>query len=207
MLESLLLVCSLCIDTFVASIAYGTDKIKIPFSSAMIINIVCSLFLAFSLFLGAIFKDFLSPSVATSISFCLLFLLGVYRLFESFFKKYIQKYSNIEVPLTFKVFDFKFVLEIYADEIKADYDKSKVLTWKEAFYLAVALSLDSLAVGFGSSLGNVDYVEVVVLSLIVGLCALLLGSYLGTKFAQKANINLSWLSGAILILLAFIRTM
>lgn len=207
MLESLLLVCSLCIDTFVASIAYGTDKIKIPFSSAMIINIVCSLFLAFSLFLGSIFKDFLNPSVATSVSFCLLFLLGVYRLFESFFKKYIRKYSNIGVPLTFKVFDFKFVLEIYANEIKADYDKSKVLNCKEAFYLAVALSLDSLAVGFGSSLGSVNYVEVVILSLIIGLCSLLLGSYLGSKFAQKANINLSWLSGAILILLAFIRTM
>lgn len=205
MLESLLLVCSLCIDTFVASIAYGTDKIKIPFSSAMIINIVCSLFLAFSLFLGSIFKDFLNPNVATSISFCLLFILGVYRLFESFFKKCIQKYSNIEVPLTFKVFDFKFVLEIYADEIKADYDNSKVLTCKEAFYLAVALSLDSLAVGFGSSLGSVNYVEVVILSLIIGLCALLLGSYLGSKFAQKVNINLSWLSGAILILLAIMR--
>lgn len=205
MLESLLLVCSLCIDTFVASIAYGTDRIKIPFSSAMIINFVCSLFLAFSLFLGSIFKDFLNPSIATTISFFLLFILGVYRLFESFFKKYIQKYSSIGVPLTFKIFDFKFVLEIYADEVKADYDKSKVLTSKEAFYLAVALSLDSLAVGFGSSLGSVRYVEVVILSLIIGLCTLLLGGYLGRKFAQKANINLSWLSGAILILLAIIR--
>ena len=30
MIESLLLVSSLCIDSFVASIAYGTSKIKIP---------------------------------------------------------------------------------------------------------------------------------------------------------------------------------
>ncbi|MEG1310611.1 MAG: sporulation membrane protein YtaF [Romboutsia sp.] len=205
MLESLLLVCSLCIDTFVASIAYGTDKIKIPFSSAIIINCVCSLFLAFSLFLGSVFKDFLNLNIATIISFCLLFILGIYRLFESFFKKYIQKYSDIGVPLTFKVFDFKFVLEIYANEIKADYDKSKTLNYKEAFYLAVALSLDSLAVGFGSSLGSVRYLEVIILSLLIGLFALLIGGYLGRKFAQKININLSWLSGAILIVLAIIR--
>ena len=39
----------------------------------------------------------------------------------------------------FKVFDFKFVLQIYADEIKADYDNSKLLSAKEAFYLAIAL--------------------------------------------------------------------
>lgn len=86
MVESLLLVCSLCIDTFVTSIAYGTNKIKIPFSSAIIINGTCSLFLAISLFIGSILKDFLNPSISTSISFCLLFLLGVYRLFESFLK-------------------------------------------------------------------------------------------------------------------------
>ncbi len=205
MVESLLLVCSLCIDTFVASIAYGTDKIKIPFSSAIIINGTCSLFLAISLFIGSILKDFLNPSISTSISFCLLFLLGVYRLFESFFKRYIRKFSEIGVPLTFKIFDFKFVLQIYADEVKADYDNSKILTSKEALYLSVALSLDSLAVGFGSSLGNVHYLEVLILSIIIGFIALSFGGCLGRKFAQKVDINLSWLSGAMLIVLSIIR--
>lgn len=203
--ESLLLVCSLCIDTFVASIAYGTDKIKIPFCSAIIINVVCSLFLAISLFIGSVLKDFLNPSIAATISFYLLFLLGIYRLFESFFKGYIQKFSNIGVPLTFKIFDFKFVLQIYADETKADYDNSKILTSKEAFYLAVALSLDSLAVGFGSSLGSVHYLEVIILSLVIGFLALSSGGYLGRRFAQKVDINLSWLSGAMLIALSIIR--
>lgn len=205
MVESLLLVCSLCIDTFVASIAYGTDKIKIPFSSTIIINFTCSLFLAISLFIGSILKDFLNPNIATIISFCLLFLLGVYRLFESFFKKYIKKCSDIGVPLTFKVFDFKFVLQIYADEIKADYDNSKILTPKEALYLSVALSLDSLAVGFGSSLGNINYLEVLILSIIIGFIALSSGGYLGRKFAQKVDVNLSWLSGAMLIALSIMR--
>lgn len=205
LLESLLLVFSLSIDTFVASIAYGTSKIKIPFYSALIINGVCSVFLATSLLVGSVFKDFLQPSVATTLSFCLLFILGVYRLFECFFKSYIQKFSNIGVPLTFKLFDFKFVLEIYANETKADYDKSKVLTAKEAFYLSVALSLDSLAVGFGSSLGSVHYFEVIFLSLVIGLIALLVGCFLGSKFIEKIDINLSWLSGVMLIVLAIIR--
>lgn len=205
MVESLLLVCSLCIDTFVTSIAYGTNKIKIPFSSAIIINGTCSLFLAISLFIGSILKDFLNPSISTSISFCLLFLLGVYRLFESFFKRYIQRFLEIGVPLTFKIFDFKFLLQIYADEVKADYDNSKILTSKEAIYLSVALSLDSLAVGFGSSLGNVHYLEVLILSIIIGFIALSCGGCLGRKFAKKVDINLSWLSGVMLIVLSIIR--
>jgi putative sporulation protein YtaF len=109
------------------------------------------------------------------------------------------------MPLTFKIFDFKFILEIYANETKADYDKSKILTSKEAIYLATALSLDSLAVGFGSSLGNVRYLEVIILSLIIGLISLLCGVILGKKFIEKIDVNLSWLSGAMLIVLAILR--
>ena len=106
----------------------------------------------------------------------------------------------------FKVFDFKFVLQIYADEIKADYDNSKLLSAKEAFYLAIALSLDSLAVGFGSGLGYVNYAQVIILCFLVGIVCLRLGSQLGRHFANIMNVNLSWLSGVLLIILAFIRT-
>ena len=59
MLESLLLVSSLCIDSFVASISYGTSKIKIPIRSVIIINFVCTTTLACSLFIGSVFKNFL----------------------------------------------------------------------------------------------------------------------------------------------------
>ena len=126
MLQSLLLVLSICLDTFLASIAYGTEKIKIPLSSSIIINLVCSSFLCVSLLLSNILNDFIPIGIANILSFLLLLSIGVYRIFEVFFKKYIRRFSNKNTPLTFKVFDFKFVLQIYADEIKADYDKSKL---------------------------------------------------------------------------------
>lgn len=205
MIESLILVSSLCIDTFVASIAYGTDRIKIPFYSNLVINFVCSLFLGIALALGGFLKDFLSPNTASVLSFALLLSLGFFRLFESFFKTYVRKFSSVGAPLTFKVFDFKFVLEIYANETKADYDKSKTLTLKEAVYLAVALSLDSLAVGFGSSLVSINHLQVVILSFVIGTCCLFIGVRIGKKFIEKVDLNLSWLSGLMLIVLAFIR--
>lgn len=205
MIESLILVSSLCIDTFVASIAYGTDRIKIPFSSNIAINIVCSLFLGISLALGFIFKEFLSPDIASIASFILLLTLGTLRLFESFFKTYVKKFSTLGAPLTFKVFDFKFVLEIYANETKADYDKSKKLSLKESIYLATALSIDSIAVGFGSSLVSINYIQVLLLSFLIGVVSLFFGVFIGRKFIEKVNINLSWLSGSMLICLAFIK--
>jgi len=207
MLESLLLVSSLCIDSFVASIAYGTSKIRIPTLSAIIINLVCTLTLACSLFIGSIFKSFLPGNLPATLGFLLLMAIGIYRLFEYLFKAYISKYSKSNSPLTFKIFDFKFVLQVYANEIKADFDNSKCLNVKESFYLALALSLDSLAVGFGSSLYSINYTQVLILCFIIGILSVSIGVFLGRKFAQKLHLELSWLSGVLLILLAIIRVL
>lgn len=205
MVQSLILVLSLCIDTFVTSIVYSSNKIKIPVVSGLIIDTICSLFLAISLFFGYLIKDFIPINIASTISFLLLLILGVYRLFEAFFKNLIKKYYDKGSPLTFKIFEFKFILQIYADEVKADLDESKILSPKEAFFLAVALSLDSLTVGFGCSLGSVNYLATVLLSFLVGALLLVLGGCVGRKISKNYNLNLSWLSGVLLIILAFIR--
>ncbi|PRR81466.1 sporulation membrane protein YtaF [Clostridium vincentii] len=202
MIQSLLLVSSVCIDAFVASIAYGTNRIKIPVLSAIIISFVGSLILGISLFFGGFIKDFLPGNLPIILSFSILMLLGIYRLFEGLFKNYIQKKHKIDKPLTFKLFDIQFVLQVYADETKADFDKSKTLTSKESFYLASALSFDSLAVGFGSSLVGGGYIQTVFLCLILGIIAVLVGVFIGKKLVAKTNINLSWLSGVILMILA-----
>lgn len=207
MLESLLLVSSLCIDSFVASIAYGTSKIRIPPLSAIIINLVCTSTLAFSLLIGSIIKKFLPGRLPIILGFILLMALGIYRLFEYILKSYISKKSKADTPLTFKIFDFNFVLQVYADEIKADFDKSKYLSSKESFYLALALSLDSIAVGFGSSLVAINYSEVLILCFIIGMLAVSIGIFLGHKFAEKLHFELSWLSGLLLIVLAIVRVL
>ena len=203
MLQSFLLVLSLCLDSFVASIAYGTDKINIPIKSSILINFVCSLFLSISLLGGNIFKDFISAKLASNFSFVILFSLGFYRFFEAIFKNYFRKYSNKNKPIMFKLFDFRFMLNVYVDEIKADFDNSKTLTLKEAFYLSSALSLDSLAVGFGISLINDNYIQIVLLTFVMGIISISSGVYLGKKFSNFSNINFSYLSGMILMIIAF----
>lgn len=205
MFASLLLVLSISLDSFVASIAYGTNKIKIPLKSALIIDIVSALVLGLSLTVGSLLKDFIPANTAVIFSFLILLGLGIYRLFECIFKGYILKRSNLQKPLTFKLFDFKFIMEVYADETKADFDNSKTLSSKEAFYLSMALSLDSLAVGFGCSLIYINPIEVIVVCLIAGIMAIYIGGFIGRKFVEKLNLDLSWLSGVLLIILAFMR--
>lgn len=205
MIESLLLVSSVCIDAFVASIAYGTNKIKIPFYASIVISIIGSIFLGISLFLGSFIKDFLPTNFAVLLSFCILMIIGIYRFFEGIFKNYISKKNKLLKPLKFKIFDLNFVLQVYADETIADFDHSKVLTIKESLYLASALSFDSIAVGFGDSLGNSEYLSSIFLCFIIGVLAVSLGQVIGKKLVEKSNLNLSWLSGIILMVLAVKR--
>lgn len=205
MFQSFLLVLSICIDSFVASISYGTNKIKIPFLSTLIICIIGSLSLGVSLFFGDILKNYLPSHIATFFSFIILMCLGIYRFFEGIFKLFIQSKKIVDSPLKFKIFDMNFVLQVYAYEIKADFDNSKTLSFKEAIYLGLGLSFDSIAVGFGSSLTMTNYFEVIILSFLIGIISILLGVIIGKVIAKKTNINLSWLSGAILMILATIR--
>lgn len=205
MLQALILVLSLCLDSFMASIAYGTKKILIPFKSALAINIICSLTLLISLLLGSFISDYLPNGLPSFVSFILLFSLGVYRLFESILKSFIMKRPAKTEPLKFKLFDINFIIQVYADETKADFDNSKVLSLKEAIYLALALSVDSLAVGFGYSLIQTNELLIVSLCFIIGMTLLYLGCKLGKKFSEISSFNISWLSGLLLIILSISR--
>ncbi|MFW5647801.1 MAG: sporulation membrane protein YtaF [Candidatus Alkaliphilus sp. MAG34] len=203
MVETLLLVFTLSLDAFVASVAYGTNEIKIPFISTAIINITCSSLLAFSLFLGSVVKKIVPESITLLASFLILMLLGIFYLFQGIIKNRIAKTptSNGEVKL--KISDL--IISVYVDETNADFNKSKDLGPKESLYLAVALSLDSLAIGFSSSLAGINYIRVIFLSLLYGIVAVQLGLLIGRKLVEKSNINISWLSGAILMVLAITK--
>ena len=204
-METILLVLTLSLDSFVASVAYGSNKIKIPFLSIIIINIVCSFFLGFSIFFGSQVKNILPENTTLIISFIILILLGIYYLCEGIFKAYLEKKSDINSKVKLKLFDIWFIVDIYVDETKADFNHSKNLDAKEAVYLATALSLDSLAVGFGSSLGNINYLNVILLSLIFGIFSIWSGLLIGKTILEKSKINLSWLAGIMLITLAVLK--
>ena len=204
-METFLIVFTLSLDAFVASIAYGTNRIEMPFKSMVIIDIVCTSLLAISVFLGTLVRNILPQNYTSIISFLILMLLGIYYLLEGVIKTYIKKVFLLDKEFKFKLFDIWFVITVYMDEIKADFDNSKILSLKEALYLGIALSLDSLAIGFGSSLRNINCIGVISLSLIANMVAIWGGLAIGKRFIERTKVNLSWLAGIILIILAFLK--
>lgn len=97
------------------------------------------------------------------------------------------------------------MVNIYIDETKADKDMSKILDSKEAIYLAIALSLDSITIGFGSGLSSMNYLNVLFFSFFMGFTSIFSGLTIGKKLSNEIKFNLSWISGILLIILAFLR--
>lgn len=201
-LEALLLAVVLSIDVFAVSFAYGSSKIKIPFKSIMIITVIGSVILGLSIYLGALLLPFFPVGIADALSFIILFTLGLIKIFDSIIKKLIRKYSDASKKVEFSVFNLKFILNVYASPEKADLDNSRIISPKESVIVAIAVAMDAFALGFGAGLADVNHLQIIAFSLIIDVAAVLLGCFIGGKIAQKSPINLSWLGGVILILLA-----
>lgn len=205
MLESFLLVLSLCIDAGVASFAYGTNRIKIPFLSGLIITFISTLFLIISLCFGTLISGLLPSSITSALCYSFLLLLGVSRLFEGLLKNFLNKTATSPDHIEFKLFDFKLILNVYANSTAADLDHSKRLSSKESLYLGIALSLDSLIVGFGAALSTIHFGQVIIFSILFNAIAIVIGAFVGEKIRELLDLDFSWLSGAILIVLAIIK--
>lgn len=191
------LVLALSIDAFSASAAYGIQKIKIPFVGVIIISVISSAVLTASAATGNALAEFISPQLAQTLSFALLFTIGIIKLLESVLKAGIRKHSTLRSQVKFM--NLKFIFEVYADPKKADIDKSSSLGVSEAVVLALALSIDSLLAGL--SAGAVNYLLLTAMSLAANIGAVYLGWFVGSR-AAKINCELGWVGGLLLIILA-----
>lgn len=205
LIEILLLVIALSIDAFAACFAYGTNNVKIPPASAVIITTISSGILVVFLFLGKFIGSFIPISFTTALCFCILFLLGFLKLFDSSIKVILRKLESSSKNYSFSLSGLKFILIVYANPDAANKEDISILSAGEAISLGIALSLDSAAAGLGAGVMSFSPVQVCFFSFLTGLLAITLGSRLGNRIAKKTNRDLSWLSGLMLILLAFLK--
>lgn len=197
-----LLITALSLDAFAASFVYGTDNVKIPAVSVAVISGLSTGILLFFLLLGKWFGALIPPDVTAVLSFLLLFLLGLVKLFDSTLKSLIRRSKSSSKKLCFSISDVNFILTVYADPATANREDIAILSPFEALSLGIALSLDSAAAGFGAGMMVLHLPATILLSLILNTAAVLLGSWLGRVIVKRSNLELSWLSGLLLILLA-----
>lgn len=203
-LEAVLFTLALSTDALIASLAYGSNKIKIHWSSALIIAFICTGILGLSLFIGSLIKAIIPEGVLQYISFTILILLGLAKLMDNMIKAFINKYTIIDKELKFTMFNLNFILNIYANPSEADLDQSKTISSREALSLALALSLDSMAAGLGAAIGDINIPAVLLLSIVLTVISIKFGEFIGNKISNKIPF-ISWLGGIILIVVAFLK--
>ena len=204
MITDILFPLTLCLDAFVASIAYGMNQIKIPISSVLVIGLIGSLFLALSFFASNLIKQFFNPNICLILSSILLMGIGFFTLFQSVLKQYLKQLKE-EKKIQFHMNGISIALDIYLDETSADLDHSKTLSKKEAILLATALSIDSLFAGFSLGLGCNSYLQLIFLSFILSTSFIFLGIRIGSHLTLKKKFDLSWLSGICFILIGLLK--
>lgn len=203
MRDILILVLALSTDTFVASIAYGANRLKISLGKVLAVNGICSGCLGAALVFGSVISGWVPESFAKGVAFSCLFLLGVIKLLDYTIKKYINRHVNVHKDLTFSISGLSIIINIYGNPMAADWDHSKTLSWKETIMFSLAMSLDSLVAGALSGFLMISPGLTALCALFVGIAVMYIGLFLGSKLAALKGWDLSWLSGILFLFLAF----
>lgn len=194
--RELLLVVAVTLDVFLVACSYGVSGIRIGRGAAWIIAAVLGLAMA-----GSAAIRLAAPGVPWErIGAFVLIGAGICTLFPNTLKAALRWLGGGR-KLSFSCFDIGFVLEVYLDETQADADASKVLSCREAWFLALAFSFDSLACGLGAGLSGASALRAAGMCLVCGLCAIEGGSRLGRRMVRRCRWDLSFLSGVVLVIL------
>ena len=144
------------------------------------------------------------------LSMCLLILMSLLGAYSSFFigKTINTMFSNFITQIISSGILIVLGIIIIIDPIPFDFDKSHILDLKEAFILGIALSLDSVCIGIGSSIGGFCNFSFPIFVTIFQLIFISLGSFIGKKISSNFKIPENYIkiiSGAILITFGILK--
>lgn len=203
----MILVFALCTDTFVASLAYGANRVHVSWGKVALLNGICSGCLGLALGLGSIIDAFIPENATKIICFLCLFALGFVKLLDYSIKACINRNCHIRRNLSFSLAGLKVIVSIYGDPMAADVDGSLSLGWKETIFLALAMSIDSLVAGTMAAFLGIHPGMTLCLCFFVGMAMMYAGLWIGSKVASRWKCDLSWISGLLLMVLAVTKVL
>ena len=190
------------LDSLTAGLTYGTRKVRIQLLSYLILICIPALFITAANQLGTLLACLLPPQVLPWISFLLLFLLGISKIIESLIRRLAAKHPSLTRNWGCKIKQINIIFTIYLSPEYANGEDLQILSAKEALLLSLALSLDSILVGMAFTTDAVSWVFLFLLAVLFNLLFFLIGYLAGHVLCHLFHVDLSWLSGLLLLLLA-----
>ncbi len=203
--QAFFLVLALSLDTFTAGVALGTQKIMVPFRSVLAISLTCSASLWLAISLGGWIGNWISPRTGAVIGCVILVMMGSVRLFDGVIKELLRRCCENKEGMVFYRKNLKIFLQVCVDSTQADFNRSQSLSVPEAISLAAALSVDGLAAGVGAGILDVSHWLIFLIAMLINLFAVHLGCRTGIRFSRKHEQDISWVAGALLIVLGLIK--
>ncbi|MFI3200842.1 MAG: manganese efflux pump [Eubacteriales bacterium] len=176
--DELLFVLALTIDTFAISLVYGSQKIKIPLLSNLIINGTGTIVLMMSMITGVFCKQFIPEDFTRYLSFIIICIIGMMKCIEGI------KKSTIE---------------------NADENHDQIISPKEAIGIAISISMDGMSIGIGAALLNVSILIAGLLSFLIGVVTICIGGLVGRIVAKKTEMDYTLIGGILIILFALTK--
>ncbi len=199
----LLFMLAVSVDSLTAGLSYGASKVHIKLVSTVFLVLIPSVCITLMTQAGSLLFSLFPASVLSLLSFLLLFFLGCEKLLESLIRHLAKAYPDIVGNWTCKIRQLNIIFTIYFSPEEANKQEVQILSGKEAFFLSLALSLDSM---FASMAFSCQVNSLLFLFLSAAFFHFLLFSigYLSGLFlSKKCSFDLSWLSGLFLLLLSF----
>lgn len=199
-MNEILITLTVCIDTYLMAVNYNASGIKIPFLSGFILSLISSFILYFSLILADFLENIIPIQICSVIGCIILTAIGTVTIFKSMIRKIVKNLSE-RGDICIKMSRLGIAVRLYLDERTADIDYSKVLSITESISLALALSIDSVAVGINAGFLGVSSLRTAFFTLIINIISIYLGSITGEKISSS-KYELSWIGGIMLIAVA-----
>ena len=174
----ILFVLSASIDNFTIAVAYGCKNIKIGFFSNLVIATISALGTLIAMLFGKTLLNILTVNIANIIGSTALFFIGIY-----FFIDYLK--SKKRPPYEISKKENKSASAILRCPELADVDKSGSIDIKESVMLAIALSLNNLALGIAASASGLHLELTVLFTFIFSLVLIPLGFILSKKILGR----------------------
>lgn len=198
----LLFLTAVSVDSLTAGITYGTQRVKIRRSAYLILIFVPAFFISLANRIGACIYLFLPEEALPFLSFFLLTLLGLSKLLESLLRFLAHKYPSLTRNWGLKIKQINIIFTVYLSPEDANREDLQILSAKEALLLSLALSLDSVLAGMAFTVKMLPLFPLFLLAALFNLLLFTAGYGFGHLVSSVLHVDLSWLSGLFLLLLA-----
>ncbi len=210
LLSLIILALSVSIDSFGIGITYGIRNTKISKNAKVILFMISIFMTSMSISFGTFLSEFFSENMTKWIGSCFLIMMGLWIIYQALGPKKDEYIVENASPTIYQ-FMIRFLgitVQIIRNPISSDLDHSQKIDWKEAIYLGICLSIDSICIGICSSMIGYHSFVFPILVASFQLAFLSCGRLLGEKIACVSHIpeNIwSTLSGVLLICIAVSR--